>query len=108
MRTYESIFIVHPEVVGDDQTAIIEKYKTILTDQGAVITSYSIHYTKLYDRGGVFCLPCIWNFLNSLRQALFQRPAGRSRWRSPRFRPATIPFWTVQSIDQGLHSYNFV
>lgn len=37
MRTYESIFIVHPEVVGDDQTAIIEKYKTILTDQGADI-----------------------------------------------------------------------
>ena len=35
MRTYESIFIVHPEVVGDDQTAIIDKYKTILTDQGA-------------------------------------------------------------------------
>ena len=37
MRTYESIFIVHPEVVGDDQTAIIEKYKTILTDQGAEV-----------------------------------------------------------------------
>ena len=35
MRTYESIFIAHPDVVGDDQTAIIEKYKTILTDQGA-------------------------------------------------------------------------
>jgi small subunit ribosomal protein S6 len=35
MRTYESIFIVHPEVVGDDQTAIIDKYKTILADQGA-------------------------------------------------------------------------
>jgi small subunit ribosomal protein S6 len=37
MRTYESIFIVHPEVVGDDQTAIIDKYKTILTNQGAEI-----------------------------------------------------------------------
>ncbi|MDH3453627.1 MAG: 30S ribosomal protein S6 [Desulfuromonadales bacterium] len=37
MRTYESIFIVHPDVVGDDQTAIIDKYKTILTDQGAEI-----------------------------------------------------------------------
>ena len=35
MRTYESIFIAHPDVVGDDQVAIIEKYKTILTDQGA-------------------------------------------------------------------------
>ncbi len=35
MRTYESIFIVHPEVVGDDLTALIDKYKTILSDQGA-------------------------------------------------------------------------
>ena len=37
MRTYESIFNVHPEVVGDDQTAIIDKYKTILSDQGAEV-----------------------------------------------------------------------
>ena len=37
MRTYESIFIVHPEVVGDDQTAIIDKYKQVLTDQGSEI-----------------------------------------------------------------------
>jgi small subunit ribosomal protein S6 len=35
MRTYESIFIAHPEVVGDDQTALIDKYRTILSDQGA-------------------------------------------------------------------------
>ena len=35
MRTYESIFIVHPEVIGDDQVALIDKYKTILSDQGA-------------------------------------------------------------------------
>ena len=35
MRTYESIFIAHPDVVGDDQTAIIDKYKGVLTDQGA-------------------------------------------------------------------------
>lgn len=37
MRTYESIFIVHPDVVGDDQTAIIDKFLKILTDQGAEI-----------------------------------------------------------------------
>ena len=37
MRTYETIFIVHPEVVGDDQTAIIDKYKTILSDKGAEV-----------------------------------------------------------------------
>jgi small subunit ribosomal protein S6 len=35
MRTYETIFIVHPEVTGDDLTAVIDKYKSILTDQGA-------------------------------------------------------------------------
>ncbi len=35
MRTYETIFIVHPEVVGDALDAVIDKYKQILTDQGA-------------------------------------------------------------------------
>jgi small subunit ribosomal protein S6 len=37
MRTYETIFIVHPESVGDDLNAVIEKYKQILTDQGATV-----------------------------------------------------------------------
>ncbi len=37
MRTYEHIFIVHPEAVGDDYTAVLDKFKTILTDQGANI-----------------------------------------------------------------------
>ena len=37
MRTYESIYIVHPEVVGDDLGAVIDKYKQILTDLGAEI-----------------------------------------------------------------------
>jgi small subunit ribosomal protein S6 len=35
MRTYETIFIVHPDVVGDELDAVIEKYKQILTDEGA-------------------------------------------------------------------------
>jgi small subunit ribosomal protein S6 len=37
MRTYEHIFIVHPEVVGDDYTAILDKFKNILTEQDANI-----------------------------------------------------------------------
>lgn len=37
MRTYENIFIVHPDVVGDELTAVIDKYKQILTDQGGDI-----------------------------------------------------------------------
>jgi len=35
MRTYETIFIVHPDIVGDDLDAVIDKYKQILTDEGA-------------------------------------------------------------------------
>ncbi len=46
MRTYESIFIVHPEVVGDDQTAIIDKFKTVLTDQGAEILNVDVWGTR--------------------------------------------------------------
>jgi len=37
MRTYETLFIVHPEVVGDELTALIEKYRKVLTDQQAVV-----------------------------------------------------------------------
>ena len=37
MRTYETLFIVHPEVVGDDLAALIEKYRKVLTDQQAVV-----------------------------------------------------------------------
>ncbi len=37
MRTYETLFIVHPEVAGDDLTALVEKYRKVLTDQEAVV-----------------------------------------------------------------------
>lgn len=37
MRTYETLFIVHPDVAGDDLTAVIDKYKQILTDQDVTI-----------------------------------------------------------------------
>lgn len=37
MRNYESLYIIHPEVVGDELTAMVEKFQTILTDQGAEI-----------------------------------------------------------------------
>jgi small subunit ribosomal protein S6 len=37
MRTYETLYIVHPEVAGDDLTALIEKYRKVLTDQQAVV-----------------------------------------------------------------------
>jgi small subunit ribosomal protein S6 len=37
MRTYETLYIVHPEVVGDELTALIEKYRKVLTDQQAEV-----------------------------------------------------------------------
>ena len=35
MRTYETLYIVHPEVVGDELTALIDKYRKVLTEQQA-------------------------------------------------------------------------
>lgn len=37
MRTYETIFIVHPDTVGDDLDTVIGKFKKILVDQGATV-----------------------------------------------------------------------
>ncbi|MFA5515223.1 MAG: 30S ribosomal protein S6 [Desulfuromonadales bacterium] len=35
MRTYETIFIVHPDAVGEQYAGIIEKFKKVLEDQQA-------------------------------------------------------------------------
>ena len=37
MRTYETIFIVHPDAAGEAYTAAVEKFKGILAEQGAEI-----------------------------------------------------------------------
>ena len=37
MRNYESLYIIHPEVVGDALTALVEKFQGVLTAQGAEI-----------------------------------------------------------------------
>ncbi|MBD1400113.1 30S ribosomal protein S6 [Pelovirga terrestris] len=37
MRNYESLYIVHPEVVGDELTAMVDKFQKILNDQQAEI-----------------------------------------------------------------------
>lgn len=37
MRTYETIFIVHPELVGDEYAAVVNKFKGVLTEQKAEI-----------------------------------------------------------------------
>jgi small subunit ribosomal protein S6 len=37
MRKYESLYIIHPDVVGDELTAMVERFQTVLTDQKAGI-----------------------------------------------------------------------
>lgn len=37
MRTYENMYIVHPETVGEARTAVIDKYNKIIEDQGGRI-----------------------------------------------------------------------
>jgi len=37
MRTYETMFIVNPEIVGDDHAALLEKFQNVLKQQGAEI-----------------------------------------------------------------------
>ncbi|NOQ41810.1 MAG: 30S ribosomal protein S6 [Desulfuromusa sp.] len=37
MRNYEAIYIIHPDVVGDELTAMVEKFQKVLTDQAAEI-----------------------------------------------------------------------
>ncbi len=37
MRNYESLYIIHQDVVGDELTAMVEKFQGVLTDQAAEI-----------------------------------------------------------------------
>jgi small subunit ribosomal protein S6 len=37
MRTYETIFIIRPQIAGDEYTALLGKFKQILADQDAEI-----------------------------------------------------------------------
>lgn len=46
MRTYETIFIVNPQIVGDEYTAVIDKFKGVLTDQNAEILNVDEWGTK--------------------------------------------------------------
>lgn len=46
MRTYETIFIVNPQIAGDDYTAVLEKFKGVLTDQKAELLKVDEWGTK--------------------------------------------------------------
>ncbi|WP_020675412.1 30S ribosomal protein S6 [Geopsychrobacter electrodiphilus] len=37
MRKYESLYIVQPDVVGEELTAMVEKFQSVLTEQNAEI-----------------------------------------------------------------------
>lgn len=57
-RTYETIFIVRPDVTGDAYTAVIDKFKGVLEDQGASIIKCDewgvrklAYYVKKQSRG---------------------------------------------------------
>lgn len=36
-RTYETIFIVRPDLAGEAYTAVVDKFKGVLTEQGAAV-----------------------------------------------------------------------
>lgn len=40
MRKYESLYIIHPDVVGDDLTAMVERFQSVLTEQDAEILKF--------------------------------------------------------------------
>lgn len=46
MRTYETIFIVRPDLVGDEYAAVVEKFRKILIDQGSNILKVDEWGTK--------------------------------------------------------------
>lgn len=37
MRNYESLYIVHPDLVGDELTAVVDKFEKVLSDKQAEI-----------------------------------------------------------------------
>lgn len=46
MRTYETIFIVNPQIAGDEYTAVVEKFKSVLIDQQAELLKVDEWGTK--------------------------------------------------------------
>jgi len=62
MRGYETMCIVHPEVVGDAYTATLEKFKGILADQKATLLKIDewgerkLAYPILKQERGVYVL----------------------------------------------------
>lgn len=40
MRTYETIFIVHPDIVGDAYQQLTDKYRELLAQQNAVVHKF--------------------------------------------------------------------
>jgi len=46
MRTYETIFIVRPDLVGDEYAAVVEKFRGVLGEQGATMLKVDEWGTK--------------------------------------------------------------
>ena len=62
-------------------------------------SSLVIQRTGSTPHSSGFRLPCIWNFLNSLRQALFQRPD----WLGP----AYLPLHAYNPLERVLSDVSF-
>lgn len=71
MRTYETIFIVNPQLVGDEYTAVVDKFKGVLTDQQAEILKVDewgtkrLAYTVKKNDQGIYVL-VVFNAENSV------------------------------------------
>jgi small subunit ribosomal protein S6 len=62
VRSYEALYIVHPNLSEEDVTAIMEKYKTVAEGQGAEIESATrwdkrwLAYEVKGQREGIYVL----------------------------------------------------
>lgn len=71
MRTYETIFIVNPQLAGDEYTAVVDKFKGVLTDQQAEILKVDewgtkrLAYTVKKNDQGIYVL-VVFNAENSV------------------------------------------
>ncbi len=103
MRTYETIFIIHPELAGDAYTEIVDKYKGILNELGANILaveewgSRKLAYTVQKQDRGTYVLA-----------AYEGKPEGiRELERRFRIDDKIIKFMTVQ-LENGYEPSGFV
>ena len=103
MRTYETIFIIHPDVTADAYTEVVDKYKGILSDLGAEMIAVEewgnrkLAYLVKKQKRGSFVL-----------FAYNGKPEGiRELERRFRIDDKVIKFMTIQ-LEEGYKPSGFV